>query len=169
MKDNFKLLQNEDVYEICEFLKEINPFVSKKNFKDPYLIKNDFDDTVVKNTLFSYSRLYFARVIKNKIQDICIFECTQYPSTVRSVTLKFSNNINSEGEELIRYSLEVIKNLFEEHNKFIVNVRNVNYQNMIDFIEGLKLSREQILINEFGKNNDLLVYSKLIKEVENEE
>lgn len=160
MKKKFKLLENDDIYDICEFMKNIDILSKKESFVDPYMIKSDFDNAVIKNTCFNYSRIYFGLFKGNKLVDLCIIEFSQYPLLTKIGTILFLSSINSETVELINFAIQQIKELFDEYKKIVINIDNTTFDLMGDIIRELEFNEELHLENELGYDKDVYIYTK---------
>lgn len=162
MNNYYKLLEIDDTYEICDYFKVLNPLVNKEVYKDAYILKGDFDDATVRNSCFTFNRLYCAKMHGNKIKDLCVLEVSQYPATVKSFTIKFISNLNEEISKLLEFSIKSAKELFEQQNYLILNIKKENLKNYQNIINILEANSFLELKNEFGLNKDLVIFSKNI-------
>lgn len=121
MSKKFKMFEIEDIYKILEFTSKIDITKNTNFFVDPYILKNDFNDEVVRNTCFNYERLYLGECQENSISDLCILELSQYPSLSKIVTIKFLSSIR---KDLIEYCIQKVKNLFDDYNKIMIYIKD---------------------------------------------
>lgn len=161
MNNKYKLLDNENVYDICEHI-NLAMNLNDNNFEDAYLLKNDMEEVSIRNSCFTYKKLFFAEMEKQKITSLCIIDVSQYPSNIRALSLNFLSKIKNDTFELVEFSFRKSIELFEEYNKAYIYTEDSQLPILESIISKLDFSKDLILKDELKKDKNVYVYSKFL-------